>query len=95
MFDLNYNDEQIMIQETLQQFAIKMRNAAEKIDDKFEIDKALWQEFNELQLAYMQIPESFGGMMKEKSTVTQMMMVETLAHGDLGQALAFLRVIVF
>ena len=37
----------------------------------------------------MQIPESFGGMMKEKSTVTQMMMVETLAHGDLGQALAF------
>ena len=89
LFDLNYNDEQIMIQETLQQFAIKMRNAAEKIDDKFEIDKALWQEFNELQLAYMQIPESFGGMMKEKSTVTQMMMVETLAHGDLGQALAF------
>ena len=25
-------------------------------------------------------------MRKEKSTVTQMMMVETLAHGDLGQA---------
>lgn len=89
LFDLNYNEEQLMIRESLSQFAEKMRMAAEKIDDKFEIDAALWQEFNALQLAYMQVPESLGGMMKEKSTVTQMMMVETLAYGDLGQALAF------
>lgn len=88
LFDLSYNEEQLMIEETLKQFAVKMRNAAEKIDEKFEIDEALWQEFNELQLAYMQVPESLGGMMKEQSTTTQMMMVETLAHGDLGQALA-------
>jgi alkylation response protein AidB-like acyl-CoA dehydrogenase len=89
LFDLNLNEDQIMIQQTIQQFAVKMRNAAEKIDDSFVINEELWNEFNELQLAYLQVPESLGGMMKEKSTVTQMMMVETLAYGDLGQALAF------
>ncbi len=89
LFDLNYSDEQKMIQQTIQQFAVKMRNAAEKIDDVFTIDESLWNEFNELQLGYLQVPEVFGGMMKEKSTTTQMMMVEELAYGDLGQALAF------
>jgi len=89
LFDLNYNEDQMMIQQTIQQFAVKMRTAAEEIDDNFTISEELWKEFNELQLAYLQVPESLGGLMKEKSTVTQMMMVETLAHGDLGQALAF------
>ena len=89
LFDLNYNEDQLMIQQTIQQFAEKMRNAAEKTDDNFSIEDELWNEFNDLQLAYLQVPESLGGMMKEKSTVTQMMMVETLAYGDLGQALAF------
>lgn len=89
LFDLTYNEDQQMIQQSIQQFAVKMRNAAEKIDDSFSIDEELWNDFNELQLAYLQVPESMGGMMKDKTTVTQMMMVETLAHGDLGQALAF------
>ncbi len=89
LFDLNYNEDQTMIQQTIQQFAVKMRTAAEKIDEAFSIDEDLKKDFNELQLAYLQIPESLGGMMKEKSTVTQMMMVEELAYGDLGQALSF------
>lgn len=89
LFDLNYNEDQSMIRETISQFAVKMRTAAEKTDDQLFIDEELWQEFNELQLAYLQVPESLGGMMKEKSTVTQMLMLETLAYGDLGQALAF------
>lgn len=89
LFDLNYNEDQLMIQQTIQQFAVKMRNAAEKTDENFSIEDELWNEFNDLQLAYLQVPESLGGMMKEKSTVTQMMMTETLAYGDLGLALAF------
>lgn len=89
LFDLSYNEDQLMIQQTIRQFAEKMRIAAEKCDDAFSINEELWNEFIELQLAYMQVPESFGGMMKEKSTTTQMMIVEELAHGDLGQAYAF------
>ncbi|MBK9327827.1 MAG: acyl-CoA/acyl-ACP dehydrogenase [Sphingobacteriales bacterium] len=88
LFDLNYTEEQSIIRESVQAFAIKMRAEAEKIDEAGVISDELWQEFNALQLAYMQVPEDLGGMMKQKSTVTQMMMVETLAHGDLGQALA-------
>jgi alkylation response protein AidB-like acyl-CoA dehydrogenase len=87
-FDLNYTEEQSMVQEALKQYALKMREAAEKVDEKFEIPEKLWEEYYALELAYYQVPESLGGMMKEKSTVTNMMMVETLAHGDLGMALA-------
>ena len=88
LFDLNYDEEQMMVRETIQQFATKMRLAAEKIDETGLIPEGLSKEFQELQLGYLQVPESLGGMMKEQSTVTQMMIVETLAHGDLGQALA-------
>lgn len=89
LFDLNYTEEQSIIRESVQAFAVKMRTEAEKVDEAGIISDELWQEFNGLQLAYLQVPEDLGGMMKQKSTVTQMMMVETLAHGDLGQALAF------
>ncbi|MFN8239067.1 MAG: acyl-CoA dehydrogenase family protein [Chitinophagales bacterium] len=89
LFDLNYTEEQSIIKESVQAFAAKMRTSAEKIDETGMIPDELWREFNDLQLAYMQVPEALGGMMKQKSTVTQMMMVETLAYGDLGQAYAF------
>ncbi len=89
LFDLNYTEEQSIIRESVQALAVKMRTAAEKIDDSGSIPDELWQEFNDLQLAYMQVPEALGGMMKQKSTVTQMMIAETLAYGDLGQAYAF------
>ena len=88
LFDLSYNDEQQMIQETLLQFATQMRTVAQETDDAMTVLPDIWKAFDELQLAYMQVPESMGGMIKECSTVTQMMMAETLAYGDLGQALA-------
>jgi alkylation response protein AidB-like acyl-CoA dehydrogenase len=90
LFDLNYTEDQQMIRESLLLIATKMRTAAEKIDENFTIPEDLWAEFNELNLAYLQVPESLGGMMKDKGTVTQMMIAETLAYGDLGQALAML-----
>lgn len=87
-FDLNYTEEQTMVQESIKQYGLKVREAAEKVDEKFEIPQELWNEYYALELAYFQVPESLGGMMKEKSTITNMMMVETLAHADLGMALA-------
>ena len=88
LFDLNYDEEQTMIQDTLLKFATKMRAAAEKIDADKAISEEIQAEYNEMQLAFMQTPESLGGMTQERSTVTQMMMVESLAYGDLGQAFA-------
>lgn len=89
-FDLNYTEEQQMIRDSIVELANKMRIAAEHIDDEFEINQELWDEFNALELTYMLIPESLGGVMQEKSTTTQMLIAETLAYGDIGQALAFL-----
>lgn len=88
LFDLNYNEEQLMIQESIKQLADKIRIHAEKDDYNGKISEEILREYNELQLAFMQIPEELGGIMKEKSTTTQMMMVETLAYGDLSQAFA-------
>lgn len=88
LFDLNYTEEQQMIRDTLLQFATQIRTAAQETDEAMSIPESTWTAFNELQLGFMQVPESMGGMIQERSTVTQMMMVETLAYGDLGQALA-------
>lgn len=88
LFDLNYTEEQLMIQESIKSLADKMRIQAEKIDYEGKISDEILQEYNELQLALMQIPEELGGIMKERSTTTQMLMVETLAYGDLSQAFA-------
>lgn len=90
LFDLNYTEEQQMIRDSIVELANRMRIAAEHADEKFEIDRELWDEFNALELTYMLIPESLGGVMQEKSTVTQMLIAETLAYGDIGQAVAFL-----
>lgn len=89
VFNLNYNEEQLIIQETIQQFAQKMRVDAEKTDEAGKISDDLWQSYHELQLPYMQTPERLGGIMQEKSTVTQMLIIENLAHGDLGMTYAF------
>lgn len=88
VFDLNYNEDQSIIQEAIQQFAQNSRQEAEKIDENRKITADMWNSYNELQLPYMQVPESLGGMVQEQSTVTQMMMVETLAYADLGIAYA-------
>ena len=89
VFDLNYNEEQIMISETLRAFSDQMRHHAEKVDESGVIPASLHEEYNAMQLAFMQIPEPLGGLMKDRATVTQMLMAETLAYGDLGQAAAF------
>ncbi len=89
LFDLTYNEEQIMIQETVHAFADQMRLRAEKIDEEGIIPQDLIDEYNNMQLSFMQVPESSGGLMKDRATVTQMLMAETLAYGDLGQAVYF------
>ncbi len=88
LFDLNYTEEQEMVREAVKSFASIVREAAEKTDEVFVVSDEIRNGFSELGLVLYLVPESLGGMMKEKSTVTQMMVLETLAHGDLGMALA-------
>ncbi|MCO5230353.1 MAG: acyl-CoA dehydrogenase family protein [Chitinophagales bacterium] len=91
LFDLNLSEEQQMIQQTIQQFASQfMRNQAEHINVECKIPDEIVKEFNALGLPYYSAPESLGGILTEKATVTQMIIAQELAYGDLGMAVALL-----
>ncbi len=91
LFDLNYTEEQQMIQATIQQFVqANFRKQEEAANDKCKLPLDMVYQFDELGLNYYAIPEDLGGAMTEKSTVTQMIITEELAYGDLGIAVGLL-----
>ena len=91
LFDLNLTEDQQMIQDTIKDFvAQKITPVAEHCSEEGKISKDLDKAFNELGLTYYSVPESMGGMLVEKATVTQMIITEALAYGDLGLALGLL-----
>ena len=91
LFDLNLTEEQEMIQQTIQQFAEQyLRNNAERLNIDCTITDDIVNEFNALGLPFYSVPESLGGVLQDKATVTQMLIAEELAYGDLGMALALL-----
>jgi alkylation response protein AidB-like acyl-CoA dehydrogenase len=91
LFDLKLSEEQEMIQQTIQQFASQqMRKNAEKLNVECKISDEIVQEFQALGLPYYSVPESLGGVLTSKATVTQMIIAEELAYGDLGMAVALL-----
>ncbi len=91
LFDLNLTEEQQMIQQTIQQFASQfLKNAGEKANVDCKVSDEIVKEFRALGLPYYSVPESLGGVLTDKATVTQMIIAEELAHGDLGMALSLL-----
>lgn len=91
LFDLNLTEDQEMVQETIKEFAKQyLRNNAEKANVDCGIPKNISQEFNALGLAFYSVPEALGGVLVDKATVTQMIIAEELAYGDLGMAVALL-----
>jgi alkylation response protein AidB-like acyl-CoA dehydrogenase len=91
LFDLSLTEEQEMVKETIAQFAIsEIRPKAEKMSESENIPDELYAKFDELGLVFYSIPEALGGVLKEKSTMTQSIIAQELAYGDLGVALALL-----
>lgn len=91
LFDLTLNEDQEMVQETIREFAKQyLRNNAEKANVDCAVTDEVAQEFNNLGLAFYSAPESLGGVLVDKATVTQMIIAEELAYGDLGMAVALL-----
>lgn len=91
LFDLNLSEEQQMIQQTIQQFSSQyLRKNAEHINVECFIPDEIVKEFQALGLPYYSVPESLGGVLTDKATVTQMIIAEELAYGDLGMAVALL-----
>jgi alkylation response protein AidB-like acyl-CoA dehydrogenase len=90
-FDLNPDEDQKLILETVGEFAEKiLRPAAYDADDAAAHPADLIAKAAELGITAINIPEDFDGIAAHRSTVTNALVAEALAYGDMGLALPIL-----
>ena len=88
MYGFEPNDEQRMLIEATQRFALNdLRAAAHDADESGELSPGLIQKGWDLGILQASIPESYGGL-GEHSAVTGVLAAEELGCGDLAAALA-------
>jgi alkylation response protein AidB-like acyl-CoA dehydrogenase len=91
LLDLTPTDEQVMIVDAMKRFAgDALRPAAAAADEACAAPAALLAQAAELGIAAMNVPDELGGVGQERSVVTNALVAEALAHGDLGLAIACL-----
>lgn len=91
VFNLTMTDEQRMIRDTVVEFAAEqLRPVAADADAKCDAPQGVLDLASELGITAIGVPEEFGGLGGERSVVTNVLVAEALAHGDLGLALACL-----
>jgi alkylation response protein AidB-like acyl-CoA dehydrogenase len=91
LFDLEPDDEQQMLRDSVREFALaKLRPAGEKADAESAAPPELLGQANELGLSMVGVPEELGGAVEQRSAVTSVLMSEALAQGDMGIAVACL-----
>ena len=90
-FDLTPDEDQKMILETINEFAEEiLRPAARDADDAATYPPDLIAKAAELGITAINIPEDFDGIAAHRSTVTNALVAEALAYGDMGLALPIL-----
>src|SRR6201996_6905201 len=90
-FDLTPDDDQKMIIETLDEFAEEvLRPAAHDADEAATYPRDLIAKAAELGITAVNIPEDFDGIAENRSSVTNVLVAEALAYGDMGLALPIL-----
>ncbi|UXA08440.1 acyl-CoA/acyl-ACP dehydrogenase [Mycobacterium sp. SMC-2] len=90
-FDLTPDDDQKMIVETLNEFAEEvLRPAAHDADEAASYPPDLIAKAAELGITAINIPEDFDGIAAHRSSVTNVLVAEALAYGDMGLALPIL-----
>ncbi|GFG63894.1 acyl-CoA dehydrogenase [Mycobacterium kubicae] len=90
-FDLTPDDDQKMIVETVNEFAAEiLRPAAPDADAATTYPPDLIAKAAELGITAINIPEDFDGIAEHRSTVTNVLVAEALAYGDMGLALPIL-----
>ncbi|MET0698154.1 MAG: acyl-CoA dehydrogenase family protein [Mycobacterium sp.] len=90
-FDLTPDDDQKMILQTVNEFAEEiLRPAAYAADDAASFPADLIAKAAELGVTAINIPEEFDGIAEQRSTVTNVLVAEALAYGDMGLALPIL-----
>jgi alkylation response protein AidB-like acyl-CoA dehydrogenase len=90
-YDLTPDDEQKMIIATLDEFAAEvLRPAAHDADEAAAYPPDLIAKAAELGITAINIPEDFDGIAAHRSSVTNVLVAEALAYGDMGLALPIL-----
>jgi len=90
-FDLTPDEDQKLIVETVCEFAEEvLRPAAREADDGAAYPPDLISKAAELGITAINIPEDFDGIAAHRSTVTNALVAEALAYGDMGLALPIL-----
>ena len=90
-FDLTPDDDQKMIVETVNEFAAEiLRPAAHDADEAADLPAELIAKAAELGITAINIPEDFDGIAEHRTTVTNALVAEALAYGDMGLALPIL-----
>lgn len=88
LFDLNLTDEQALMRETVRRFAAtEMRPRLRKADEAAELESSFYARAAELGFTMVQVPEALGGMGASRSPLSNMLLVEDLAHGDMAMAI--------
>ncbi len=90
-FDLTPDEDQKLILETVSEFADEiLRPAARDADDAAGYPPDLIAKAGELGITAINIPEDFDGIASHRCTVTNALVAEALAYGDMGLALPIL-----
>ncbi|MET0453312.1 MAG: acyl-CoA dehydrogenase family protein [Mycobacterium sp.] len=90
-FDLTPDDEQKMIVDTVAEFAEELlRPAAHDSDAAATYPADLVAKASEIGVTAINVPEDFDGIAAHRSTVTNALVAEALAYGDMGLALPIL-----
>ncbi|MFZ2512590.1 MAG: acyl-CoA dehydrogenase family protein [Gordonia sp. (in: high G+C Gram-positive bacteria)] len=90
-FNLNPDDEQAMIAETVLDFATEiLRPAAYEADKNAAAPAEILERSAELGITMINVPEAFDGAASERGVVTNALVAEAMAQGDMGLALPLL-----
>jgi alkylation response protein AidB-like acyl-CoA dehydrogenase len=90
-YDLTPDDDQKLIVETVDEFAEEiLRPAAHDADEATTYPPDLLAKAAELGITAVNVPEDFDGIAEHRSSVTNVLVAEALAYGDMGLALPIL-----
>jgi alkylation response protein AidB-like acyl-CoA dehydrogenase len=91
VFDPRPTDEQALMRDAMRRFGEEvLRPAARMADDRAAPPDTVLDQGHALGLAGLAIPDSLGGAATERSAVTNALIAEELARGDMGLAVAML-----
>lgn len=91
LFDITPSDEQQMLRDSVQGFALEqLRPAAQAADTACTTPADLLKQSADLGITLMGVPEELGGAGAERSAMTHVLVAEAMAQGDMGLAVACL-----